>query len=197
MHKPLNTTYNFFYWGPLLFKIKMRPEDVKKCFELCSKKSNYVSEILAGQIKHQHYVNAPQYSKIINPYLGIFGHAYNHWYKKPFPKHTVIQSAWVNFMIAGEFNPPHIHNHCDFSSVLFLKIPEKLKEENKKYVGTAGGPGSLSFTYGESGPHIMFHKNFFPEEEDLFIFPADLKHFVSPFLSKGERISLSANFRLN
>ena len=42
--------------------------------------------------------------------------------------------AWVNFMVAGEFNPPHIHSACDFSSVLFIKIPKNLEKENKKWM---------------------------------------------------------------
>ena len=104
--------------------------------------------------------------------------------------------AWANFMVAGEFNPPHRHDKCDFSSVLFVKIPETLKEENKNFKGTGAGPGSISFTYGDARSFSITSKDFFPEEGEFFIFPADLTHFVPPFLSKGERISLSANFRL-
>ena len=107
----------------------------------------------------------------------------------------MISSAWVNFMKAGEFNPPHIHDDCDFSSVLFVKVPEKLKEENKKFPGAGKGPGSISFMYGEERPHSMTYKGFFPEEGDLYIFPADLEHWVYPFISKGERISISANLK--
>ena len=191
------TKYNFFYWGPLLFKVKLQLQDLEKCAKLCSKKSSEVNETLAGVIKHEHYVSPPKYYKIINPYLGAFRHAYNQWYGKPLTKNFVFTTAWVNFMKAGEFNPPHVHIGCDFSSVLFIKIPEKLKEENKKYVGTSGGPGSISFSYGEEQPSFIVCKSFFPEEGDLFIFPATLTHFVAPFLSKGERISVSANFRLD
>ena len=104
--------------------------------------------------------------------------------------------AWANFMKAGEFNPPHTHGNCDFSSVLFIKIPEALKEEHKKFRGNGGGPGAITFTYGETHPYAIAGKGFFPQEGDLYIFPATLTHFVSPFLSLEERISLSANFRL-
>ena len=187
--------YNFFYWGPILFRVKLRSEDLKKCVKLCNKKSSLVNSTLAGIIKHEHYVSPHKYYKIINPYLGAFRHAYNHWYGKPLTKNFVFTTAWVNFMVAGEFNPPHIHGKCDFSSVLFTNIPEKLKEENKKYVGTSGGPGSISFSYGETQPHSMYNKAFKPEEGDLFIFPATLTHFVAPFMSQGERISISANFK--
>ena len=56
--------YNFFYWGPLLFKIKLRPDDLKACAKLCSKKSSSFADNLAGVIKHEHYVNPPNYYKI-------------------------------------------------------------------------------------------------------------------------------------
>ena len=187
--------YNFYYWGPLLFKIKIEQVDLKKCADLCSKQSSLVNDTLAGAINHEHYVSPNALMKIIQPYLSIFGEAYQNWYGKTIHQTDILMS-WVNFMIAGEFNPPHTHTNCDLSSVLFVKIPEGLKEEHKKFTGTGGGPGSLSFTYGEFQPHAISNRVFFPEEGDLFIFPATLTHFVAPFLSKGERISMSANFRL-
>ena len=190
------SAYNFYYWGPLLFIIKMQQGDLKKCIDLCSKKSSEVDETLAGVIKHQHYISPTHYSKIINPYLDPFHQAYQNWYGKTITQ-VNIRSSWVNFMRAGEFNPPHTHLNCDLSSVLFIQVPEGLKEEHQKFTGTGGGPGTLSFTYGEFQPHNISTRVFFPEEGDLFIFPATLTHFVAPFLSKGERISLSANFDLN
>ena len=187
--------YNFYYWGPLLFKIKIQQEDLKKCANLCSKKSSLVNDTLAGAIKQEHYVSPNAFVTIINPYLNIFAEAYQNWYGKPITQTSILMS-WVNFMRAGEFNPPHTHPNCDLSSVLFIKIPEALKEEHKKFTGTGSGPGALSFTYGEFQPHMISTRFFFPEEGDLFIFPATLTHFVTPFLSKGERISMSANFSL-
>ena len=189
--------FTFYYWGPLLFHIKLKPKDLEKLAKLCSKKSSLVNDTLAGVIKHEHYVSTFKYYKIINPYLNYFYQAYKQWYGNSLTKGVTVSMAWVNFMVAGEFNPPHIHKDCDFSSVLFVKVPEKLKEEHKNFVGTAGGPGSISFSYGESQPHSTSHRYFIPEEGDLFIFPATLTHFVCPFMSKGERISISANFRLH
>jgi len=189
--------YNFFYWGPLLFKIKLRPDDLKACAKLCSKKSSLVNDELAGFIEHEHYTSSHKYYKIINPYLDPFRHGYEQWYGTSLTKQIIMLRAWVNFMVAGECNPPHIHSECDFSSVLFIQIPEKLKEENKKFVGHGGGPGTISFYYGANQPHSIAQMDFFPEEGDLFIFPAPLTHFVAPFMSEGERISMSANFRLD
>ena len=92
--------------------------------------------------------------------LFLFEIAYKHWYGKLLPERIVTDKAWVNFMRPGEFNPPHIHTDCDLSSVLFIKVSKKIKEEHKVFVERAGaidniprvGPGSLSFTFGESRP---------------------------------------------
>ena len=188
--------YNFFYWGPLLFKIKVSPKDLKKFASLCSKKDSSAQETLVGVIEHEHYVNSTKYDKIIEPYLDSFRHCYQHWYGQLLTKKITTATTWVNFMKAGEFNPPHIHTRCDFSSVLFTKIPSKLKEENKAFKGKGGGPGAITFIYGEFSVNNIHSHFFFPEEGDFFMFPASLNHFVAPFLSKGERISMSANFRL-
>ena len=142
--------FNFFYWGPLLCKLKLHNTDLKECVKLCSKKSSLVNDTLAGVIKHEHYVSTHKYYKVINPYLNPFRQSYKQWYGKPLTATIEVVMTWANFMVAGEFNPPHIHANCDFSSVLFVKVPEKLKEENKKFTGTGMGPGAISFAYGES-----------------------------------------------
>ena len=163
---------------------------------MCNKESSPVNETLVGVIKHEHYISTHQYYKVVEPYLGVFKHCYRGWYGEDLSQKIRVVMAWVNFMVAGEFNPPHVHKHCDFSSVLFVKVPDELKEEHKNFKGRGGGPGSLAFSYGESLSHSINHMYFFPEEGDFFIFPSTLTHFVAPFLSKGERISMSANFKL-
>jgi len=188
--------YNFFYWGPILFKTQLQPKDLKKCAELCSKKASLVTDTLAGVIEHEHYINTSKFYEIVSPYLDFFRHGYDRWYGGALNRRIVAMKSWANFMIAGEFNPPHIHSYCDFSSVLFVKIPEKLKEEHEKFPGSGSGPATLSFLYGESQPYSINHINFFPHEGDFFIFPATLTHFVAPFMSPGERISISTNFKL-
>jgi hypothetical protein len=58
------------------------------------------------------------------------------------------------------------------------------------------GPGSVVFTYGDSRDYTVDEKSFLPVKGDFFVFPYNLKHYVSPFKSKGERISVSANFKI-
>ena len=81
-----------------------------------------MNDTLAGAIKHEHYVSSNAFVRIIDPYLNAFTQAYRNWYGKTITRTTVLMS-WVNFMRAGEFNPPHTHPDCDLSSVLFIKIP--------------------------------------------------------------------------
>lgn len=195
--KQNTTPYNLFNWGPMLCRIKLDPADLKKYAELCSKKTDFASKNLAGIIKHEHEIDVHKYGKIIDPYVSIFYESFKQWYGMSPPARMLIARAWVNFMVAGEFNPPHTHLTCDFSSVIFVKIPEELKEEHKKFSGTGGGPGALSFIHGGAQSFSISHMNFFPEEGDFYIFPAPLTHFVSPFTSKGERISISANFKFD
>ena len=95
-------------------------------------------------------------------------------------------------MKAGEFNPPH-HHSADLSFVLFVNVPKQLFQENRKYAGTSGGPGAISWFYGEGNNHYISSVDQFPRVGDLFIFPASLNHWVYPFKSKGERVSLSGN----
>jgi uncharacterized protein (TIGR02466 family) len=189
--------YRFFYWGPLLCRMKLQPKDLEECTALCNKKSSSVAETLAGVIKEQHYVSTHKYARVLDHYLRSFRQSFNHWYGYPLTKGVTMIAAWVNFMTAGEFNPPHVHTKCDFSSVLFIQLPKALKEEHQKYEGTGEGPGGISFSYGETQPYSLSYRSFFPEEGDLFIFPATLTHFVAPFMAQGERISMSANFKLD
>ena len=53
--------------------------------------------------------------------------------------------------------------------------------------------GGLTFIYGEGPRSYISHHSFVPEEGDMFIFPATLKHWVFPFKSDCVRISVSGN----
>jgi hypothetical protein len=56
-----------------------------------------------------------------------------------------------------------------------------------------GAEGELAFANGALNNTNVNHH---PEVGDFFIFPAKVRHCVSPFKSKGIRISLAANFKL-
>lgn len=193
-------SYNFYYWGPLVFKTKISEKDKNKLLKL--KVLKRVNQELVGVIEDEFSLNVKKCHAIIEKYLPLFYECYQHWYVEPLDKKMKINKAWINFMRPGDFNPIHTHVECSFSSVVFLKIGKKLKEENKRYAnlfkeGSASrGPGCINFVFGNPAPFAISEASFFPEEGDLYIFPYNVRHFVQPFKMKTERISAAFNFVL-
>jgi uncharacterized protein (TIGR02466 family) len=191
----MQVNYNFYYWGPFLFKTKILNKEIKKIFSFCKKdKKLDFRHALAGHISDEYLLNNEDIFPILLPYLKTYVKGrYDHM-NIPFKGEIKIDRAWVNYMKQGEFNPPHTHTG-DLSCVLYLQIPEDMNKNKKNHVATSHVPGSIEFHYGEEMNNNCNFQNFFPEIGDFFIFPAWLKHYVYPFKSKGERISLSANFK--
>lgn len=191
---------NFKYclWGPLVFSVHLDKKDLIKVKKLCKKdKTKDARSILAASISDEFLIDKNKYVKILEPYLNKYAETYQWWYKRNISQ-IQIESSWVNYMKNGEYNPPHCHSNCQLSSVLYTQVPKILKKEHSKYVGTIkdGGPGSISFMHGESKRFSLNNYTFFPEEGCLFIFPHDLFHYVTPFKSKCERVSVAANFTI-
>jgi hypothetical protein len=110
-----------------------------------------------------------------------------------------LTSLWINFMKSGDFNPPHMHTqHISF--VLYTSDTSGLDEEVEAFKGTGPAPGNIIFTYGENSYkyapdwNIRNHHQA-PKMGDLYIFPALLKHWVAPFKSNVERVSVSGNLK--
>jgi uncharacterized protein (TIGR02466 family) len=104
-----------------------------------------------------------------------------------------LDEVWINIMGPGDFNPPHNHVGGDVSFVLYLQIPELLKEEYEHNKRNNAGPGTIEFYYGQPDSWVTSGHVIFPEEGDLLIFPAQLIHFVQPYKTAGERISVAGN----
>ena len=188
-----------YSWGPLLYKGKLSPEDTKKILKICVKNKKFDAVTsLAANIKEEFFINKMKFMEITKNYYPSYIKKFEEYYDTGVPNLN-LDSDWVNFMKSGESNPPHIHVNCNLSSVWFLKIPDKLKKENLKYKGTVvgGGPGSICFMHGAFSPMAIDEVRHFPEEGDFFIFPYNVKHYVSPFLSKCVRISVAANYTID
>jgi len=185
--------YTFPYWGPLLFKTSLNVEQVKSLEKICNKNESFHTK-LAGHIKEEYLLDNIKYEKIVGPQLNLFKDAYTHFYNKP-SGNLKTKNVWVNYMKAGEYNPPHVHGGCDFSSVIYTNVPEEIKKEILQHKATSSGPGTIEFFYGENLMHFNSWISYLPEKGDMFIFPSHLRHFVSPFKSKGViRTSIAANF---
>jgi len=190
--------YNFYHWGPFLYKTILQPKELIKIKNLCSKKSKDFRVTLAGLIKHEHVINPKKMFPIISPYVESYLKArYEHYnVGKPINNKVKLISSWVNYMTKFESNPVHNHSN-DLSFVIYTKIPEELKQEVKDTVGNTL-PGEINFIYtlGHDKYQVNSRK-FMPEVGDFFIFPASLHHYVNHFQSDGERISISGNIKIN
>ena len=188
--------YKIHHWGPLLFKTKVKPKDLKDLKKLCNAATGNWSKNLAGIIEDEKLIDKTKYIDIVKPYFRAYQDAYKTWYGL-YLKGVEVTEAWVNFMKKGENNPPHIHHDCHLSSVLFIDIPKPIIKEQKEWKGTGNGPAALSFFTGNPQ---NFHTNSFefkPEVGDFFIFPWNLTHSVSTFRSDVTRITIAANFKIN
>ena len=196
--KPVEIKYQVLQWGPCIVHLKISEEFQQKLLkgaEEARKENKDFRDNLAGIIKEEYaYENRADYVEEISQFLTVYDEAYqkfkNEKYKvKP---EYILNALWVNFMKKNEYNPPH--DHSDFLSfVIFLKVPEEIKKEQENFIGNSAGPGSLSFLYGDGNRQSITYQSVKPEDRDIFIFPAWIKHYVAPFYSDVTRISVSGN----
>ena len=102
--------------------------------------------------------------------LQLYNQAYEAYTKKKFdkPPEYIMSALWINYQKANEFNPPHDHDG-KLSLVIYLKIPEELKKENKEYKGRSCGPGGIQFMYGEGPRDAVTYMSHFPEERYVYL----------------------------
>ena len=190
--------YSVLTWGPCVAKMKMTDAFYKalmKEADASQTESQLYQHRLAGIIEKEYELK--DYTKIqpfISDIVRIYDHIWDKWrnVNKPSTNQYLINALWVNYQRQYEFNPPHDHSD-DLSFIAYLRIPEELKKEYKEYKGKSAGPGGISFLYGEGNRQAITYQAYFPEEKDFFIFPAWLKHWVAPFKSDVERVSVSGN----
>jgi uncharacterized protein (TIGR02466 family) len=164
--------------------------------------STWQQENLAGNFKHgtSKELDPVLFEKDIVDHLGNYLEASSQYGRLPGRfvnsgkevtlKNFKLDSLWVNFQRAGDFNPYHIHSG-DISFVIYTKIPPELSNEH--VISNTKASGRIYFAYGEESEFNNAMINYAPEEKHIFIFPARLRHFVWPFFSDVERISVSGN----
>jgi len=199
---PTKISYQVLTWGPCVVKMKMTDEFHKLLTdeaEASKTEENLYQKRLAGIIKQEYqFRDLNKVQPFIGDMVKIYDTIWDKWRNndKTSANTYLIKSVWVNYQKQYEFNPPHDHSD-DLSFVAYLKIPQELKEEHKNYKGKSAGPGGISFLYGEGNRQAITYQAYFPEEKDLFIFPAWLKHYVAPFQSDVTRVSVSGNITAN
>mgnify|MGYP006401991507 FL=1 len=189
---------SIFNWGPCVVKLKIKEEFKKLLLDEGKKCTEDYTTKLAGILDKEVGYGDQAKKKILptlSQYIGVYDQAYQKFVNKPYDKmpEYVMSALWINYQKPNDFNPPHDHDG-KLSFVIYLGIPDELKAEHATYKGKSCGPGGIQFIYGNGPRDAITYMSFFPEEGDMFIFPAWLKHWVAPYKSDCTRISVSGNF---
>ena len=182
------------HFGPLLFYSQITDAQLESVKQLLNKRpENNYRYGLAGHLEEEFLIDPQKLEQILLPTFEEFYKAYHAFYYKALEQ-QIINKSWVNFMKKGDYNPWHSHSGCDWSSVLYISIPEKLREEQKNHVGNSQAPGGITFLQELTTiPYSINSHNLYPGEKDIYIFPSLLQHQVIPFKSDGERITVAFN----
>ena len=187
-----------FNWGPCVVRMKINDAFKKLLLDEAKKNKEDYRNKLAGILDHETGYSEESKKKII-PHLtqcvGVYDQAFEKYTNKKYdirPEY-VLSALWINHQKPNDFNPPHDHDG-KLQFVIYLSIPDELKKENKEYKGKSCGPGGIQFIYGNGPRDCVTYMSFMPEENDCFVFPAWLKHWVAPYKSNCTRISVSGNF---
>ena len=100
-----------------------------------------------------------------------------------------LDNVWVNFNSYRDYNRPHVHSKAYVSGVYYVQTPENCGNLCFEH------PSPLHNTEWDHVPNVM---GYIPQENNLYLFPNWLSHYVLPNLNeKEERISISFNLKLD
>ena len=190
--------YNYFHWGPFLYKTKLNNKEINNIKKLCKKNSKKnCRKNLAGLIKNEYRIDKNKLFPIIFPYIDSYHRASYEHYNIRLDRQITLENSWVNYMTKFESNPIHTHDH-DLSFVIFTHISKQLKQEFNNTITSGHKPGFINFLISlNNDKQFISERSFEPEVGDFFIFPASLNHYVNHFEAGGERISVSGNVSFN
>ena len=152
---------------------------------------------LAGQIVDEFKVTSILSKDVKSLFTACF-RQYLQTIQKPL-WHISLETAWINDMKAGEFNPFHFHQSptCDLglSSVLMLKKPKSYGKEISREDHPTNG--HLEFVGGQQDPLSISQNRVNAKVGELYVFPYTLLHGVYPFRDTDEiRRTMSYNCNL-
>ena len=175
------------------------------------------SHSLVGQIRQNEKSKQLNFSLEGNEYVEQFKKVLDNcgstFVQKAYKRESVANSfeAWTVHSYEGDYNPLHDHDvsydrKCmAFSIILYCLVPPqiaKLGDSTKLHSNGGATDGCTYFNWGTNtgADHLVLKpktdRYVVPEEGKFLIFPSWLNHSVAPFYGKGERRTLSANFRV-
>ncbi len=110
------------------------------------------------------------------------------------PRRLKLDSLWVNILKPGGTHSGHIHTHSVVSGTIYVEVPPgagALKLEDPRLPMLMAAPSRRpdapedlqTFVYAQPAPG------------SIFLWESWLRHEVMPHAGKGERISISFNYR--
>ena len=109
-------------------------------------------------------------------------------------KRLKVDSLWVNVLKPGGTHSGHIHPHSVVSGTLYVTVPPgagALKLEDPRLAMMMAAPLRLADAPEELRPFVYAE----PQPGSVFLWESWLRHEVMPHAGKGERISISFNYR--
>lgn len=198
----INPQSEAYPFGPFLWRTRLPfsiIEQLKKDGDEVANPTNNFNTALAGHIEGQYRYNDKTqywfYTDCQSVFDEYFKRMYKHYGEEPKDPQIEPTNMWINYMKKGDYNPPHVHDG-QLSYVIFVDVPEELQKEGSDYPGRGARPGSLQFIHGEVSNWSISNYMIVPQTGDMFIFPAQLRHFVAPYKSDVTRISVSGNLKV-
>jgi uncharacterized protein (TIGR02466 family) len=106
-----------------------------------------------------------------------------------------LDSLWVNLLKAGGTQSGHIHPHSVVSGTCYVAVPPgsgALKLEDPRLPMLMAAPPRLPDAPDDLATFVYAE----PEPGSVFLWESWLRHEVVPGTGRGERISISFNYRL-
>jgi uncharacterized protein (TIGR02466 family) len=106
-----------------------------------------------------------------------------------------LDSLWVNVLKPGGAHSGHIHPHSVVSGTVYVSVPRGsglLKLEDPRLPMMMAAPPRRDDAPEELRPFVYAE----PKPGTVFLWESWLRHEVTPGTGKGERISISFNYRL-
>ncbi len=105
-----------------------------------------------------------------------------------------LDSLWVNVLKPGGAHSGHIHPHSVVSGTMYVTVPEgagALKLEDPRLPMLMAAPPRLADAPEDLATFVYA----VPQPGSVFLWESWLRHEVVPNAAKGERISISFNYR--
>tara|TARA_B110000305_G_scaffold78061_1_gene87780 strand:- start:2892 stop:3497 length:606 start_codon:yes stop_codon:yes gene_type:complete len=192
----------FPYWGPLLTKTSLDVDAMSKLNEKMNNANDYFHHNIS-KLNKEYNFNKEEIANInllLQPYFDSYRNVYLHTWGQEEVGKFVCTNAWVNYQQQREWRPPHFHNNCDASFVIYMSVPKNLEHKDKD-IADEYTPGSIVFEYNK---HAQYKDKLFnldsctymPNDGDIVIFPSNLRHYSVPFTTEATRISISGNINI-